>query len=392
MKLMLTSFGIAEPQQDLIEHQKAPSLFYRMPPVSLRGLTNTFLPDYTTLLLYDKLILDETSFQMLYDEPDPLYSKMAETISLLRREGFVELIDYQSILKQNDFLYQEMLKNDLKFMDQWVQPLKDSVNIWMNFTSKARNLVSQNWETLNPPTRAGTYFAPNIDQAEMENLSMITHIVNNHAGAVRVRAMQALHSSRKRRKREYREALRTTLRSYLSNVNANLVISNELGIGFHDWADLAPFYQKKFLYVGEQETDALQKSRASQKLFELSFPEFAVNEPAKFLKIVQDKRIEDLRQLVADSVDGKVEFDNTFAKTVLKEVLHSERRVSRYRNIVSYVTIPVGFIPWVGFAIQKAIEEGAGLAIKQKLQKEHRWFYLFSEVTDNPSLKKISDY
>lgn len=382
---MLTSFGITEPHQKAIENQKAPSLFYRMPPVSMRGLTNTFMPDYATLLLYEKLLMDETSFYILKENSDPLYSDMADTIVLLHSEGFVELVDFSSILQQNDFLFQKMIENDLKFIDQWVEPLKDSLVIWLEFTEKARDLAlkSQKWETLYPPTRGAAYFEPN-ENAQAANLSRIMHIVNNTAGLTYSLAREALDSSRKRRKPEYRDAFREALQSYLSYVNANLLISNELNVGFHDWADIQPFYQQKFLYVGQEDRKTLKQEETSRKLFEISFPEFTIDDPVTFLKVVQDRRIEDLRQLVTESVDGNVTFDNDFAKNVLKEVLYTERRISRYRNIVSYLTIPIGFIPWVGTAVQKVIEDGIGFAIKHKLQKKHQWFYLFSEVVEKP--------
>ncbi len=39
---------------------------------------------------------------------------------------------------------------------------------------------------------------------------------------------------------------------YLLYVNANIVLSNELKTGFHDWIYFLPFYKQKFLSVGRE--------------------------------------------------------------------------------------------------------------------------------------------
>ena len=60
---------------------------------------------------------------------------------------------------------------------------------------------------------------------------------------------------------------RETLSSYLSYANANLILSNEMGAGLHDWEDFQPFYHQKFLAVGCDDAGLSAVGEASHQLF-----------------------------------------------------------------------------------------------------------------------------
>lgn len=384
MNLILTSFGITENDAAI---EETPSLFYRMPPVRLRASTRHFEPDYAALLLCEKLLMDETSFVMLIEKPNPLYSKTSETISALYGEGLIELVDFGRILASNQRLLEKMLENDLEMLDSWIEPLKESINIWSGF---ARRIGGSDTLSLharhvlhNMQIGSGLPYKLTIDESKLAELSeAFKDNKRLEADLMDQLVLEAFESSRKRKKAIYRKALRETLRSYLAYVNANIVLANELGVGFYDWADMSPLYRRKFLSVGRDSPESSQNVAEAHKLFEMSFPEFAITNPSILIKILRDKRVSDLRQLVSDAVEGKVAFDNEFARSILKEVLGIERRAARYRNIVSYLTLPLDFVPWIGTVAQKAVEEGVGMLVERKLKEKHRWFYMLSEVTE----------
>ena len=192
---------------------------------------------------------------------------------------------------------------------------------------------------------------------------------------------EALKSSRKRRRAEYRSALRSELSAYLGYVNANLVLANTFGCGFHDWADYRPFYRDKFLRIGKESFPAEQEMDAISQLFNISFPHFSFWNPRDIVKAVKDKRISELRQLVDASVRGDVTFDKDFAVRVLREVLDVEQRIAGFRKVVSYVTAPVGFIPAIGTPAQKAMEEAIVKPFENTKRRPYRWFYLISEMS-----------
>ena len=362
MKLLLTSFGINERLKEPLENW---ALYYKMPPADMRTISNVFLPDWTVLLLCEKIILDEASFAAL-EKPCQLYSAIAETLKALYDEGFVELVDFKGVLRGHGALLATMLEHDLDMLDHWVAPLRESLDIWCGFT---RTLESE------------------LSEASLE-MRQAVHLVRQFSGNWTYALDEALKSSRKRRKAEYRSVLRETLYSYLSYINANIVLSNELGVGFHDWADFLPFYRQKFLSVGYEDLEAQKQIEASKGLFTVSFPEFAITDTATLIRVLNDKRIVDLRQLVQDSVDGKVSFDEGFAKRVLKEVLTVEREAARYRTIISYLTIPLDLVPYVGTFVQKAVEEAAGMMVEKRLKRGYRWFYMLSDAVEKSRMNE----
>jgi hypothetical protein len=163
MKLMLTSFELDQefqaPYTTLIQSQIsslsygptevsdlndlgthgtaiARTIFHRMPPVDMRSTDNYFMPDYAALLLCEEVTLDEASFMLLTEQPHRLYAKVAETMKALRAEGFIQLVDFSHILRENQALLQRMLENDLGMLNQWIKPLNQSFDIWRRLSSK----------------------------------------------------------------------------------------------------------------------------------------------------------------------------------------------------------------------------------------------------------------
>lgn len=324
--------------------------------------------------------MDELSYEALSRRSNDIFREVAETMTALRSEGFLELVDYQKVLNDNQDLLHQMLAYDLSIFDSWLNPLEASIKIWLEFADKVYDLERQEQET--PSTNSAQ--EPQYSAGSKNIYPALLHLANNRVGLVLIWIERL--SKRARDEDEYlRSRLIEILRSYLMYVNANIVLSNELGVGFHDWADFQPFYQRKFLTVGRKAPDSAEQASVAHKLFEVSFPEFAISDTRKFMKVVQDRRVEDLRELVQASIDGKVNFDQEFARSVFKEVLKMERQITRYRNIISYLTLPLdffSFLPGVGAIVQKGIEEVVGGTIEHKMKEKYRWFYLLSDVSD----------
>jgi hypothetical protein len=160
-------------------------------------------------------------------------------------------------------------------------------------------------------------------------------------------------------------------------------LASEFEIPFHDWLDFTPFYTTKFLSVGKREDETQRGRKEVERLFTVAFPDLAIRDTRALLKVLNDKRIQDLRQLISDAVVGKVQFDDHFAKSVLAEVLRSERKITRFRNILGYLTLPIGFIPAFGTPAQKLIEEAVGAPVAKKMKQKHRWFYMLSEIAES---------
>ena len=388
VKIMLTSFGIENASGRKNEH---PSLFFEMPPVSFRWVKDFFLPDYELLLLCDKLVMDEASFGRLVESPASAYRKVAETFNELHREGRIELVDFGEIVRKNDSLLERMIEHDIKLLDQWVVPLRDSLELWRHFSEKSIQVLADqepDWFSRGPRIRSmhdGPAFdrMPDSARAIMHEVAHLVHSERSAIASFSFMVEEALRSATKRREKEYREALRQLMRSYLCYVNANLVLSNELGVGFHDWLDFTPFYQTKFLSVG-RDGDLVAESRTQvERLFSIPFPELAITSTRGLMRALNDRRIADLRQLIDDAVAGTVQFDQEFAKATLQEVLATEKRSQRWRSVLGYLTMPIGFVPWVGSVADKVVGETLGAIADRKIKAKHRWFYMLTEISQS---------
>jgi hypothetical protein len=367
MKIMLTSFGIDRSDAaDVVMYQcsggsyvdqatldrllstRAETEFYthagvrgyqpfkRMPPLDMRSIANGFAPEYSLLILCDKLIFDTSSFEYITEQVDlPLFESVGRTLELLKREGFLELRDYKAILAENSSLLSRMNQNDLLSVGQWSETMQSSSRIWRSFIN---GLDSQ--------------FG-----LEARNFSA-------HApGGSRLLRREALSS-------------------YLSYVNANLILSNEMEAGLHDWEDFQPFYHRKFLAVGRDDPERLDLAEASRQLFDVAFPEFAIRSPEHFISLLSHKRVGELRSLIDEASRGAVVFDEEFARSVFREVIGVERTLGKRRRLLGYLTFPIGFVPFVGSYAQFLAEQGTASLMEQQLRKKFRWFYLLSDLAD----------
>ena len=369
MKLLITSFGITGPEP--LEGEATP--FHRMPPVDMRSMNEALFPDYATLLLADKLIMDEDSFESLNEQQTPrrwTYALVADTYNALYREGHLELVRFKDVLSQNSRLLSLMLENDLNSFEAWLEPLQESLRIWRDFMSDSRDLFRPDRLEMSDELRrmyaVGMHEVSTVANYTYAVLAMFEHEQNF--------GLSDSHEP-------FYDETKAIVSSYLSYVNANLVLAMATGAGFHDWSDFSPFYKWKF-----QENPRLSVSEPEgggeiRKLFEVSFPELRIDNTSAFLSVIQDPRIEDLRSLVSQAVRGEVIFDEEFARRTLFEVFAKRRRSERVRKLTSYATLPIGLIPWVGTFLQKATEEVGEALLERKIMEQHPWFYLLTEVS-----------
>jgi len=379
---MLTSFGV---EHSLLSESGHETMFQHMPPVSFRRINETFMPDFELLLLCDSIVMDEASFDRLVHRSVPAYLRVSETFQALRSEGRVELKDFSSTLRDHVELLDRMIEHDLKSLDQWVKPLSESLNLWMHFLQRSMKLIRidrEGWRDQFP------FRGVRPDEIHLTNF--IVHEAHSTAALYldetedsSMLVYEALESSEKRKRRKYRGALRDVLRSYLTYVDANLILSHQFDVGLHDWLDLTPFYATKFLSVGQGEDPVVESKTQLERLFTVPFPDLALHNTRALIKALNDKRIEDLRRLVAEAVAGHVQFDDEFAKAVLRDVFRSSERAKHWRSVIGYATLPIGLIPWVGTPVQKIVEESVSIPIERKLKQTHRWFYMLSEIAES---------
>lgn len=357
---MLTSFGLN------VEDPQADDIFFQMPPIGFRvSPRGPFVPDYHVFLLSKRLIMDEQSFERLASRPHRRYRVVAETITTLYEAGHVRLVDYREILRSNESLLEKMLEHDMEHIDQWSEPLRAARTTWQDFAIWSGVLSDRDYR----PYQRGPGSQSRSTRRSSQRLTPEQYQRLLFHAYMRV---------------ERTDQWRNAIRSYLSYVNSNLVISNELEIGFHDWEDFLPFYRQKFQYVGPEVSETRAQIDSTTKLFEIAFPEFQVRGTKRLLELLDDPRIADLRDTIRDAVEKGTEFDLEYANRVYREVLQAEMIAKRYRRIASYITPAISFVPFIGPIAQTiaelAVDQAAEEMIKRKLTDKYQWFYLLSDL------------
>lgn len=388
MELMLTSFGLSHLT---MRERSDTDFFYGMPPASISSTGQEFLPDYAALLIADKIVLDRKTYDLLISGKHISYGNVALMAKALYEEGFVRLEDFETEINQNRDFLNRMLERDLRELDSWVNPLKESIVEWKRFIAGFSKTFQQDYIN----GRCKDQHLVKEERGFHENIRFVMsswlHQVKHSSFFAHERLERALISSRERRKSENRKVLRDILSEYLSYVNANLFLSNKFGVGFYDWNDFSPFYKDKFMRVAQDSYPAQRQTESVRKLFDISFPELTFWSPSNIIKAFKDKRISDLRELIDQAASGQVEFDKEFANRTLSEVLRIERSIGKIRRFVSYVTMPLGLIPIAGTPIQKTTEEVIAIPIENQKRKQYRWFYLISELADKTQLVRHKD-
>jgi hypothetical protein len=363
MKIMLSSFDITSRYSNSSmllnsnrppeQFQRGPAVFSRLPPMDMHNSTRGLALEYSLLILCDKVLVDASSIERLQRDPNPALGQVAKTIELLRGEGLLEVVDYDTILDKNRLLLKRMTENDLGSVDQWINTLLNSGRMWSRFATSVGPSIGLEL----PPTRAGSHI----------HLGAHGAIFDDHVEQI----LKAEESA---------PLIREMLESYLTYVNANLILSNETEAGLHDWADFAPFYQRKFLTVGRADTPGSAEAEASRQLFSIAFPEFVIESPEQLIRLLKDRRVGELRSLISEASTGAVVFDEAFARSVFHEVFGIERKLAKQRRLLGYLSLPVSFIPFVGTFAQLLVQEAAGSVLERRLTKPYRWFYMLSDL------------
>jgi hypothetical protein len=390
MRVMLTSYSIG----------KYPSIFNRFPPLDIRASAKGLSPDYSLLVLCDNCILDNVSFELLMSRPGPLFKSTARMAKLLHDEGYLELADYSSIVNDHSELLDQMTRHDLESAVPWFKALKSSAVAWQHFARRASWPSNVDWEF--KPTRNPEPLLKNYSQTETWEVASRRKSPKSKSWSIKGSKIAFTHTMLLREAYERGEvilaphslrhetldaSLLNVLTSYLNYVNANLILSRKLEAGIYDWTDFLPFYQRKFLSVGYHDTPVFKIAETSHQLFDIAFPEFSIGDPDHLLRLLKHRRVAELRTLITEASEGRVTFDNEFAKSVYREVFEIDEERIRRQRLIGYLTLPIGFIPLIGNFAQPAVQELLGTLTEKQLIKPYRWFYMVRDTVPKERFK-----
>ena len=357
MKILLTSYDFEK--KDNINKTS----FDKMVPLYWQETTNSFTLDYALFIFADEIIMDKKSYNQLKNTKTNFYKNSASLLHILFNEGLVKLEDYDKVLNSKKKFLKLMNKKDLTEYNSWVEPFKKSIETWKEFTNRFNKKYDKisNYREYN---------------AALSSL-MLEEIDKNYEFA---QFISSLYSATNRRKAIYKAIFKNKLENRISYVNSNLILSNHFNATISDWNDYIPFYEEKFIRFGKDNYPLEKEKQALNKLFNISFPNLSLFDNKKIIKILTDKRLVYLREMIEASLNEGIEFDKEFAIKTLEKVIGVHNKINKLRTLASYCTMPIGYIPLVGTPLQKLIEEGIVLPTKLKLEKELKWYFFINEI------------
>ena len=147
MDVLLTSFGLGMKQRG------RPSIFHRMPPFFTGNDFSRFHIDYASLFMFDRIIIDDRSYEKALnleagiDEAERLTPSLleavkkgakeyAEILSSLHRSGRVITKNFDEIFTRFEPILVQTTSADMKNPYRWHKPVELAVNEWMQLRER----------------------------------------------------------------------------------------------------------------------------------------------------------------------------------------------------------------------------------------------------------------
>jgi len=376
MDIILSSFCFNTSKTDRHDYKserggRIHNLYQNMPPVCFRNLGASFEPDYSIFFIGDNFFVDTDTIEKM--EKQPHYAKHQELFKSLNEIGKLKVIDYGKTIEPYSEIINNSYTQDLNNIIDWRNEFIQLIELWEEFVFHAT--YNSNFK------RTSKYHWESDELTSIDDiLSVLT--AGMVGGILDYRIRQNLLNWDKGIQREYKEFTLACLAPYLKHVSSSLCLADKLNAVIHDWADITPLYKKKLINSIRPSTiENLDEHEKCRQLIKLMFPEFQPKNMSALIKALTDKRVEELKKMISESVRNNVEFDNEFANATLREIIFKNQKVNKYKNIVGWATMPLSMIPWAGTALEKGTQLILENAIERRVMKSKSWFFLLSEVT-----------
>jgi hypothetical protein len=343
--------------------------FFSMPAISLQTIGPGFIPDYPVFLLFDEFVIDQRTYDLLSNRHHWGYDEYADLVQTLNESGRLTIESYDSLLEPYRDVVQQAVNYDLSNLRSWHRDFEELASRWKRFGEIATQKIIEKRDTgeLTDEERAV------LNCVKFSQLGMIPTPDG-------LKILDALKSWNKSLDPYIRKRTRAITGDYFRYITSNILLSKITGAVAHEWFDLEPLYLRKLSVGGHPRSNTLSDMGQARKLFEIGVFEYHPKDSAAFVNLLEDSRVESLRTVVRRATLGEETFDSEFASRTLNEVLKIERAITSKKNVVGWITQPLGFIPWVGSFLQKATEVAAGKMIETRFKKNLDWFFLISSV------------
>lgn len=296
---------------------------YQLPRLALARLNQSFLPDYSLLLLTGSLLVDKRTLDELIRGLIPMPGGLVLALKSLYDAGLVDVVDFEkSYAKVKDGVLADLNRHLMAFKE-WEGAVAQSVENWRIFNVAVQENLRPKIQRLRQmPQRTGLNYS--------DLASNYLHDLAGRIQMVKFFSEDALPSNNPSAEvLPDAELFTNHLREHLLSAHYSIALARELKAGVHEWVDAAPYYCK-----------LLGQDKGAAPLFELPLPEFSLWHPDKLVKAMTSKAAEDLRGLVEETLVSGKPWNEAAAQRCLMAIvkidqgLPSVRRVGAYRKPV----------------------------------------------------------
>lgn len=373
MKIFLTAFGLHNPFAiaSLQEHNPIPLA------IDAKGGLDL---DYSTLLLAEGFIIDQSSLQFIADRQKRFLGPMHQSLQVLKNEGLLDVVDFGALC--SPFRSQVEAKTIALVQD---------VHEWLP-------IARQQWQRLRGELEEfqERYGASDRAALDTTHYGVLNYLESR--GGLDARESARLHGllqSRRTKltKREENE-LREILKPLIAQVLMNDLIRQQLKSPFVDWDDAQGFYDR--LHLGQwpdvHEADLPASAMAVQArcLFNVVIPELLPERIEDVVAFVRNNKAvrslrQELWQLLRDGGSVSAEWMLHLHDEAAKAEIRTERRnrVIKWVGRIANLLIP-------GAEIVKEVVVAGGEEIAEKVSGRHarsrfEWYYALQRMTIDSS-------
>lgn len=380
IKLILSSFCFLDSRTK--NHR--PWFYERLPPVCF-NTGKEFVPDYASLLVGDKFILDEFSYERI--KSDQHFNKYSQVIDALKATERLGIVSYEEAVKPYIGLIESDVENELRRINEWADAFLELYESWDSFNEKLKIEYRWSEEELKEIDLYSDEFYEFKESLPEERRFIYEVDEILHGGmyeGLGYNCIEVMRDRVKNRDLYGADKMDDVARAYLTHMSSNIVLSQALNAHIHDWEDIRPLYDRKLSGInGISQSESFCRQNQSKEIINITFPDFRPESTASLCRILDDKRINDFRREVDLSIQNKQVIDTDYANALLRAVVEDQSKMIHGRRVIGAVAMLTSaldaLMPGVNLSAKVLGELAAEKVMDNKIMKERSWFYLISQ-------------
>jgi hypothetical protein len=322
--------------------------------------------DFGPLLLFDRAVIDSQSEEYILTSKRPEFAPLAQSISLLKNEGYIETKDFGSELSK----VRATINKHVESIIYDPLPLRKPV------------LKGIDGYRSNLPIIQRTY--KDYDQSLLP-LGFGMHLYTmNRFGSINdteiKRISKLMVSSKKKWTNSDVGDVKEIVRPTITYLYQNLALSEIYCAPFLDvdyYSELYTILRGENIKVFNQEAKITSiKVQEGQKLFNCIIPHLRPSSPKQMLALLKHKSIGDFREYISQAAEEgrsitQNEYDNLLATTI-----KAERKLGEIKNKIAWGERALSFVPvpaigWIATGLGFIVENIA----TRRITKKYNWLY-----------------